>query len=431
MKKALCLAVILAILISITVFATGCNKKKDTEGKTVITFWHFYPEGDEHAPLIRSILDDFEKKHPDIVVDDLGISFWDYGPKLTTAMAAGEAPDITIGGTDVGIRARSGAVLNLQEYMDKENFDTSIFAPASEYLKYDGDFYGMPWQFDLRVLFYNKKMFREAGLDPDKPPRTLEELEQYSDKLTKKDADGNLEVVGFNPRIGNFWPWTAIWAQGGDITDENNYPQIDTPKNLEVLEWWGRMYTKYGVEATQALESQATAMGFSAFIAEKAAMVVEVNNLYNQILLHNPDLEFGVAPIPYADGCRATWASIGSLEIVDNKDKEKADAAWECVKYLAGYDASKKYIQGTHFLIANMDAMNDPEVITDEIYKGFVEEVQYGKVFPFIEGCEALNAYVNDAFVEIETGVKEPKQALEDAQKKAEEAIEIFKDSQK
>ena len=92
---------------------------------------------------------------------------------------------------------------------------TALTAPrfwpfAWEQTLYEGDTYGIPFETDVRVLFYNKNLFKQAGLDPNDPPKTWDELRAYADKLDVKNDDGTYERMAFYPLFGNAGP--EVWG---------------------------------------------------------------------------------------------------------------------------------------------------------------------------------------------------------------------------
>src|SRR5690606_26146924 len=106
-----------------------------------------------------------------------------------------------------------------------------------ESVMYEDKPYAVPFNTDTRLLFYNKDAFKEAGLDPEKPPATWDELEEYAEKLDIKDGD-RYERVGFYPLWGSIG--AASWmtsADGGKGFIQDGELYINTPKKQEALQW--------------------------------------------------------------------------------------------------------------------------------------------------------------------------------------------------
>jgi len=134
-----------------------------------------------------------------------------------TAITGNTAPDLFItwdGGEPLGTWAQNGLIQPLDQYIAADNIDLTKFHDASVAMgTYNGKVYGVPWQADIVLLFYNKKQFKEAGLDPDKPPTTWAEAMAMGQKLTLKDASGKITRMGLQPPTW-FGPITASCARG-------------------------------------------------------------------------------------------------------------------------------------------------------------------------------------------------------------------------
>ncbi|AEE95967.1 ABC transporter substrate-binding protein [Mahella australiensis] len=438
---------VLVMLVLIFSILAACSGNDESSGGTVsegtsdevqnvkqpvtIDFWHIWSDG-TGKEVSAELISDFQKQHPEITVKDLGVSFWDYWTKISTAIAGGSGPDVAFNDiNNVPARAKAGAILKLDEYITRDNFDMNIFFPnLIDVVKYNGSVYALPLDTDVRVLYYNKAAFREVGLDPAKPPANWDELEQYADKLTKWNGDKMLDRIGFSPFMGNAYLWTWAWTNGGDFFDDQGNPTINKQENIETLEWMVKIQNKYGVKAIQAFNSQTGSLGYSPFIAGKIAMVVDNNTLYSQIKQYAPDMEFGVAPIPYRKQ-PASWSNGFTLEIVDNKDKAKADAAWEFLKFMTDKEAQMKLVTKLSDFVANRTVAEDPSLMSDPVWASFVEQM---KVSKFREYIEASPSWFNSIGGDIDAaanGKKTPKQALDDAQKLIENEIANYKQTQK
>jgi multiple sugar transport system substrate-binding protein len=122
--------------------------------------------------------------------------------KVDAALSGTEPPDVLIlsGPDNVGTWAHEKLIVPLDDYMASAKIDQSDFYEAPLAMcQVLGKYYCLPWGTDIYALYWNKDMFEAAGLDPEKPPETMEQVAEYADKLTKKDASGELTQVGFIP----------------------------------------------------------------------------------------------------------------------------------------------------------------------------------------------------------------------------------------
>ncbi|MFC5530706.1 ABC transporter substrate-binding protein [Cohnella yongneupensis] len=410
--------------------SAAASTTPDAEPVT-IAYWHIYTDG-PMKDLTDKLLADFHTQHPNITVEQLGINFFDYWTKLSTSMAGGSGPDLALNDTStLPTRAKAGAILSVDDYIAKSGLNTGDYFPLLvDKMKVDGKMYGMPNDTDVRVLYYNKKMFTEAGLDPNKPPATWDELEQYADKLTKWNDKKMLDVIGFSPAIGNLHLWTLAWANGGDFWDDQGKPTFNKPENVAALAWEKKIQDKYGVKAMAAFNSQASALGFSPFIAGKAAMVVDVNNLYQDIKTRAPDMDFGVAPIPN-NGTPASWSAGFDLELTNNKDDKRAAAAWELMKYMTSPEVQVQIHEVSGSLVSNMKAAQDPKFMADPNWKLIVDQMQVSHFIEYIEAMPSWHGSLDPVEQAVLNSGKDPQQTLDDAQKAAEDALANFGKTQK
>ncbi|MFP4443652.1 MAG: extracellular solute-binding protein, partial [Spirochaetia bacterium] len=284
MKKIGLMLILIMILLSAQgLWAKGTSEevpeKTGQEPAVEISFWHIFPEGDPTFDMFDTMVKNFNASQSEVKVEHMGISFWDYWTKLTTSIAGGTGPDIYLN-TAENVQARIDAktIVNLTPYFQRDGISMDRYIQNQiEYMSdNNGNLYAFPYGTPVRVLYYDKDMFRKAGLDPEKPPKDWEELEEYAEKLTVfKDREKNLiDTIGFDPAMGNYYFWTIAWTNGGRFFDDDLNPTINSPENLEALEWMVNMHRKYGTKAMQAFESQTSALKVDPFIAGKAAMEV-------------------------------------------------------------------------------------------------------------------------------------------------------------
>jgi ABC-type glycerol-3-phosphate transport system substrate-binding protein len=144
-------------------------------------------------------------------------------------------------------------------------------------------------------------MFRKAGLDPMRPPRTIEELTAYADRLVKRGEDGKLAQAGFLPAEPGWWNWGWGYLFGGRLWDGKSRITANSPENVRAFEWVQSFSEKYGASDLHTFRS-----GFgnfdspqNAFMAERVAMVLQGVWMYNFVTKHNPRLEWAAAPFPH------------------------------------------------------------------------------------------------------------------------------------
>ena len=201
--------------------SSGTAQSFDKNKDVTITVWSGFTPGEREIGVFDSVVEDFEKKYPNVHVDSVaGVN----DDKIVAAIRAGNAPDVALSfsSDNTGAFCGSGAWIDLQPYIDRDNVDINAFPEAVRtYTEYNGTRCAMPLLADDYGLYYNKDMFAKAGIKG--PPKTISELDADAKKLTTNSGD-DLDVVGFDPSIGFYEnaaahyapPWDAQWFDGDE-----------------------------------------------------------------------------------------------------------------------------------------------------------------------------------------------------------------------
>ena len=321
--------------------------------KKTITFWH--PYGDKvNTAAVEKIATGFMKDHPDVIVKTEFIGGTGSGSgitdKLSAAISGGIAPDVVIFDRfQVGQWADQGLFEDITADVKAAGVTPDQFYKFSwDESSYKGKQYGLPFDTDARALFYNKDMFKESGLDPENPPKTIAELDKAAEKLTVKQGNG-YKTLGFYPWDGQGWLYTWGWAFGGNFTDASGKVTANDPKIIEALKWETSYAKKYGIEN---ITSFATAGGadISPFAAKKIGMTISGPWELAGLKTNAPDLNYGVSLIPSPDGAGVgSWAG-GFALVVPKGAKDKKDAV-DFIKYACTGDGAKVFGEDTtHFM---------------------------------------------------------------------------------
>ncbi|UVI29465.1 ABC transporter substrate-binding protein [Paenibacillus spongiae] len=326
---------------------------KSSGEKVTIELWGW--GGTFQTKYAEIVLKEFEKEHPNIkvkyTVDQGGTD------KLTTLIAGGTPPDVAI--LDrfmVGQWAAKGSLENLQQFVDiddevsADDYYPGVWAEAN----YKDQLYALPMSTDNRAIYYNKTLMKEAGLDPEKPPVTITELDSMAEKIFKKTANGSgYEQVGFIPWMNQTYLYTQSWNFGGEWTKGDELTPND-PQIVKALEWMVGYAKKYDMAKINKFNDVMGKTGINPFWTGKVGFVVDGNWILNDLTSNakvKPTFEWGVAPMPSADGYpQTTWA--GGHSWVMPKGAKHPKEAWELLKFIGGY-------KGTLLWAKRADAGND------------------------------------------------------------------------
>ena len=353
MKKLL--SVLLSLLLVMS--ATACSSKDEaevaqdntaagevmTEGEELsgtFTYWSCF-SGDSMT-WDQQRVDNYMKEFPNIkvdvqfVTDSAGIN----NGKLLAAIAGGTAPDLIIADdySSAYAFAAQGSFESWEPYMDYVGLDLDEFIEGyKDVIFYDGTPYLLPQDGNALMLYYNPVLFEEAGLDPNQPPTTLDELDRMAELLTVQNDDGSYERFGYIPWVdhgGESFTWPFYF--GSDLYDvETGKLTITDKPVIDSLNWMGSYAEKYGSENIQAFVSGAGGM-FSPdhpFMQGKVAMTITGNWFTNALKIYAPDAPYKVAAIPVPEGGRENSTTLGANVFAIPKGAENAKLAAHFVQY--------------------------------------------------------------------------------------------------
>jgi multiple sugar transport system substrate-binding protein len=295
-----------------------------------LTYWGLW----EPESVMRNVLSDWEKDHPNIKINYSQQSPKEYRERLQSALARGEGPDI--------FRFHITWVPMLKneldpvpaEVMDAATFERTFYPVAAASLRSGANYLGIPLMIDTLALFYNQDIFTAAGVSP---PQTWDELRQLASQLTLRDENGRIQRAGVAlGTTGNVWHWSDILAlmmlqNGVDLTNPTGSLAEDALAFYTIFNKTDRVWDETLPGSTLAFATGKVAMYFG-FSWD----VFEIKNI-------NPDLDFRVVPVPQLPGGDLGWASFW-VEGVAKKSKYKSQA-WEFMKFLSSRQTMEKLYQ--------------------------------------------------------------------------------------
>jgi multiple sugar transport system substrate-binding protein len=296
----------------------------------------------------------FEAAYPGVTVQLESVP-QDYGTKLLAEFASGTAPDVfQVGDGDVAKFAAQGVFEPLGPYISGEKgsdpLDTSVFYPAiADVGKVDGTTYLFAKDYSPLTVYYNKALFDAAGVAYPTEGWTQADFLDAAQKLTVKDASGNITQWGaMIPDGWGDWIWDRgilpiIYQNGGDImspdgTKASGY--LDSDATVGALQWYTDLFTKYKVAPTKA--DVAALSGQDLFATGKVAMmwsgVWNISGYQDQA--KNPDLKFGMVGLPQGKkaGNSICWAGFALYSKSKNKD-----AAWAYLRWIGADKGAEEF----------------------------------------------------------------------------------------
>jgi multiple sugar transport system substrate-binding protein len=410
------------------------NEEVKKEEKIVLDFWTFWGS-ETRRPIVEKIVEDFNNSQDRIEVKHTFLPWGDVWTKNLASIAAGNPPDVIVNDINtVQFRAEKNQATNLAKYLAAEPEVKDRFYPElwKTVVGADGDAYALPFNTDTRFLFYNKDAFREVGLDPENPPTTWAELEEYAAKLDKKE-NGRYARIGFYPLWGNFGYDT--WLLNGDngqsyFNYDTGEVTINSPGKVETLKWINEWTDRLGQDTVNAFKAEFGSQQADPFISGKVAMITTTGTFYTQLRDYAKDMDFGVALVPEKEEGAGHWTAGGGFVMEIPYGAKNPDASWEFLKYLTDVDAQKHWAVKNFDNVANIQASEvaatDSELSEQgqEIYDFAVKNMEWTKLNPVPLVAPEYWNFKNPEVDAALLGQKSPEEALEAAQKGVEKLIQ-------
>jgi len=370
--KRLFICLICLFLSSGLAFTGG--EKKEIGGE--ITFWAMPNAPDEtHIAWVEQKAEEF-KDQTGVEVKFEVVGWGDAWPRISSAIATGEGADVFQVGTTWN--PQFAATGGLEEITIREFGGANAFMKANlDSTTYKGKYYGVPWFAETRVLFYNKDMFKKAGVQP---PKTHDELMAVGKKIVTTLGEGSaISLAGTNA-----WDllhnWSIIlWANGGTLlSTDNKKATFNGPEGVTAMKWYVNL-VKSGL-ASKACAEYNQPQADAAFINENVAMCYMGPWNIANIEQENPTLNFDVVEPPVGPKGKASFSGGSNLVIL--KASGNKEAAKEWIKFILKDENLVDYTKNlSHMLPATKKAFDDPYYTTG-IWKVFKDTLSYATAYP-------------------------------------------------
>lgn len=415
---------VLALLLLWPVMLSAAEKPP----RQTVVFWNLFTAGDQ-LRVITDLVNRFNETSAEYVVRQVDIPYQSMHTKMLPAVAGGTPPDVAVFDRFlVASYAGRGAFLPFDEWIKRDGLRREDFfaAPWDECF-YDGRMYAVPYDTDVRVLYYNRQMFRDAGLDPNRPPKTWSELRDYSLKLTKRRPSGGLEQTGYIPIWGNVGAlYLYGWQKGGRfVSEDGRRITLNDPKVVESLTWIRDFVRDYGVEHVMSLQSSVGQDAQNPFVLRRIAMLVMDVGELSTVRKYAPDMDWAAAPCPYADdGVPATWS--GGFSLVVPRGSRHTEGAWAFCRFILSESSQRYMATSSNKLPALRAAANDPFFQQSEFWRLAIDQMQYSLYRPITPVGSAIYTEMQTAIEQVLHGKMEPQEALDEATAAAQKQLDRF-----
>ncbi|OZG66096.1 glycerol-3-phosphate ABC transporter substrate-binding protein [Bifidobacterium aquikefiri] len=401
-KTALAVVAVLGTLISAGCgSASAAGTATKNAGPQTVTFWHSM--SGTNGQVLDKLIAKFNKTNKDkITVKALYQGAYDDAiTKYKSAVQSKSTPTL-MQVYDVGSRFMmdSGTVTPMQNFIDADNYDVSDLQPnVAGYYKVDGKLYSMPFNSSMPVIYYNKTMFRQAGLDPDKAPTTLAEVKADAEKLSQKN--GGPAQYGFNAAVYGWFVEQEIAANGQLYCSPQNGRgskraddfTFNNSSATTFLTWWKGMIDS-GISGNTGTD---TDDADSAFESGKVGITFESTAGLSGIMAaaKTKGFEVGVGNYPKIKK-NNSGPIIGGASLWISKlghSSAQQEAAWKFIKFLSEPENQATWHTGTGYFPTSKKALNtETDKAWRKQYPQFdvaVKQLESTKLTAATQGCSA------------------------------------------
>jgi multiple sugar transport system substrate-binding protein len=338
----------------------------------------------QRVQAIDELIKRFEAENPNIKVKQTTVPYDDFRLKIAAAIPAGQGPDVVqlfYGWLQDYLKAK------LLQPLPSEMFPAAEierdFFPLVKQMKVDGQYYAIPTAVRSLALFWNKKLFAEAGLDPAKPPQTLDEMLDMAKKLTKRDAAGNLTQAGIALDMGlqdHHWLREVLIRQmgGQPYSADGKSVAYNTPAGHRAVGWYTDLATKHKVGEFGFLTD-----GVTAFKAGKAGLMID-GSFRLAAFDAQAGLDYAVAELPAHQGKRSNFASYWVNGITPKATGPKKDAAAKFLKFITTPAAMEVWLEKVGELPARKAMAERDAIRNHPKYGAFVRGLGYAEATFFV-----------------------------------------------
>lgn len=388
MKRGISILLVIVVICSLA----GCGKNTGTtESKestvttsssnesVVLSFASWGVSEDSTKDVFESMAREYTKMHPEVEVEYISIPFGDIKKQTFIMSASGDAPDIIQTHTAwFSTYATSDIVVPLDELLGEEYVNDLIPSLRKDYT-YNDKLMGVPWAPSPYILYWNKELFKEAGLNPEKPPKTYEEMLDYAEAISKLKTENGDKIYGFGEAadklpINGLVALRNLYSFGGSIYNDKGQVDIDTPEVNAMFKFYKQLAEEDITPTSAKLKDLR-----NLFSIGRLGMYMD--GYYGKAVYRNLsgkgeafDKVWGAALVP--TNATGESVSIGEAHgLVISKDCEQPEVAADFIKFITDKEMITMYHKSNDVLSARVSFAQEPDLNDSEIAKVLVDQL--------------------------------------------------------
>ncbi|WP_282940626.1 ABC transporter substrate-binding protein [Paenibacillus sp. RC67] len=428
-----------AVILITVLLAVGCNNNKfalqggsetPPKTKTELTFYYPIDVGGPVTATLEGMVEQFMKEYPDIRVKPIYMGNYNDATIKTQASVLGNnPPDVAVlPSTQLFTLLDMNAIVSLDPFIAKEGgtaYLSDFYEPFLVNSQTGGHTYSIPFQRSTVLLYYNADAFREAGLDPSKPPETWDDLRRVAKQLTT-DKRWGIEIPS-SGSTNSTWMFQMLALQNGGMLMSPDGKQVyfDTPENAGALEYWLRLSREQHVMPIHPLNWAAVPADF---LSGKTAMMYYTSgNLTN--MRKTASFPFHVA-FPPKSRRFATPTGGGNFYIFKGTSEERHKASWIFVRWMTEPERVAQWSMDTGYVAVRKSAYDTDRMksYTQQYPAALVarDQLVYADEELSTHNNEKVIRVLEEAIQEALSGRKSPAEALKQAQNEADKELQPF-----
>lgn len=351
----ICWIVIVGFIVKGNIESSGLSKEQVGQGRVQIVFWHAM--GGPLGRVMNDLIDRYNRSQESYFIKAIGMGSYDtLAKKILASLVAKEAPDIAQNYETLTKKfIKHNKIVCLDDFLASESEDikSDIIPIMLENNTFNGKLYSFPFNKSVPVLYYNKDLFRKVGLDPDKPPSTLDELADYSRKITEyhQKPGEDKTIYGYGNSKANVWGFLNRNLQFGGkiVNEEGNRSFFDEDPSINALLSLQQMLYEGIAKEGQGFDHQ------NDFIAGKCG-IIESSIVSKVYMESSINFDFGVAALPAQKEKGAIMAGT-NINIFNNGDPRKIAGAWDFIKWFTSTEIGAEWSIRTTYMPVRKSSM--------------------------------------------------------------------------
>ncbi len=379
-----------------------------------ITYWQY--DYASKVETMNRLIQQFEAQNPNITVKQETFPYDAYSQKVATSVPTGQGPDVVnlyYGWLPQYVKAGYLQPLPAKDFPTREI--ESNYAPMVKVSEQNGKFYALPTAVRTLALFYNKDLFKQAGIT--QPPRTWDDFIKDAQKIVK-GTPPRFQTLGFGiqPNGQDYHVLREVLLRqfgGQPYSKDGSQVTYNSDAGVKAMTFYTDLYTKYKLGVPNFFPGDNSYR--DAFIAGKVGMIVDGSFAVGTIT-KGAKFDWGVAPLPVLKqgGTRANFGSYWVNGITKNATGDKLDASVKFLKFLTSDATQREWLKSVGELPASRKLANDPALRKDPVYGPFVYGLPFASSTVFVDEAGQRKAWV-DAINTVLLQGKTPESAVKQA----------------